>query len=76
MNEVSQNVIVGKYISVFIDIDDTGFSNLDLKSEAAIERVATDMGAIKINGKIGVNSGVDITISPVVQSIGKAISDL
>jgi hypothetical protein len=87
---VSQNVIVGEDIPVivelfgagvgakmqgFIEIDATGISDVGLRGEAAIEGPATDKGDIKINGKIGVNSGVDITPSPALENIGKALNE-
>jgi hypothetical protein len=37
--------------------------------------VGTDKGDLKINGKIGVNSGVDITPSPALENIGKTLNE-
>jgi hypothetical protein len=65
---------VGVKAQGFIEIDANGVSDFGLRGEGAIEGVFTDKGDLKINGKIGVNSGVDITASEGVQTIGKILN--
>ncbi len=66
---------VGVKIQGFIEIDINGISDVGLRGEAAIEGVGTDKGDLKINGKMGVNSGVDITPSPALENIGKSLNE-
>lgn len=67
--EVATGGVGGKG-QVFIEMDGDGFSDLGVRGEAEIKR-----GDLKIGGKFGVNSGVDITPSPSVRAIGKALSE-
>ena len=66
---------VGVKMQGFIEFGEDGVSDIGLRGEAAIEGVLTDKGDLKINGKIGVNSGVEITPSPAVENIGKALNE-
>ncbi|POY37336.1 hypothetical protein C3K47_06105 [Solitalea longa] len=90
VDDISQNVIVpGKVVELvefggggvgvkaqgFIEIDSDGVSDFGLRGEASVEGVFTDKGDLKISGKMGVNSGVDITPSPAVQGIGNTLND-
>lgn len=59
----------------FIEIDGNGISDFGLRGEASLEGVFTDKGDLKINGKMGINSGVDITGSPAVQGIGNILNE-
>jgi hypothetical protein len=66
---------VGVKMQGFIEFGEDGVSDIGLRGEAAIEGMGTDKGDLKINGKIGVNSGVEITPSPAVENIGKALNE-
>jgi hypothetical protein len=59
----------------FIEWSDGSISDLGLRGDAGIDGVFTDKGDIKIIAKMGVNSGVDISPSPAVISIGKVITE-
>lgn len=86
---VSKNVLVPSFVSTgvdvggagvgakgqfFIEMDGTGVTDLGLRAEAGVEGVFTDKGDVKVSGKIGVNSGVDVSATPGAVAIGQAIS--
>ncbi len=66
---------VGVKMQGFIEWDGKGISDIGLRGEAGIEGVLTDKGDLKVSGKLGVNSGVDISVTPGVSAIGKALSN-
>ena len=59
----------------FIEWSEGSISDLGLRGDAGIDGAFTDKGDIKIIAKMGVNSGVDISPSPAVISIGKVITE-
>lgn len=65
----------GTKVQGFIEWDGNGISDIGLRGEASVEGVGTDKGDLKVSGKLGVNSGVDISVSPAVSAIGKALSN-
>lgn len=86
---VSKNVLVPSFVGsgvdaggagvgakgqFFIEMDGNGVTDLGLRGEAGVEGVLTDKGDVKISGKIGINSGVDVSATPGAIAIGQAIS--
>jgi len=70
----------GGKVQAFIEIDSKGeVSDIGIRSEASLEGAWTEKGDIKIGGKMGVNSGVQITgsdaVQPVVQYLNGNISN-
>lgn len=65
----------GVKVQGFIEMGGDGFTDGGIRGEAGVEGVGTDKGDIKITGKIGVNSGVDISTTPAVEAIGKFLNE-
>lgn len=89
VGDVSKNVLVPSFVAsgvdaggggvgakgqFFIEMDGTGVTDLGLRAEAGVEGVLTDKGDVKISGKIGINSGVDVSATPGAIAIGQAIN--
>lgn len=89
---ISQNVKVPGIIPEFVDISGGGvgvklqgfveigpngvISDGGIRMEGSIEGPLTDKGDIKIGGKMGVNSGVQVTTSQAVDDIAQNINEL
>ena len=70
---------VGTKVQGFIEWDNKGvICDGGIRGEASLEGPFSDKGDIKVNGKMGVNSGVEVTATPaahaVVESINQAIT--
>ena len=60
----------GAKVQAFIEFGPGGeMSDIGMRAEGSVEGAWTEKGDIKINGKIGVNSGVQITGSEAVQPV-------
>ncbi|MBC6493032.1 tetratricopeptide repeat protein [Flavihumibacter stibioxidans] len=68
---------VGGKFQGFIEFNRDGtIADAGVRGEASLEGPLTDRGDIKVNGKLGVNSGVDVTGSDAANGIADSINGL
>ncbi|MBC6491900.1 hypothetical protein ACFSQD_10750 [Flavihumibacter stibioxidans] len=67
---------VGGKVQYFVEVGPDGVSDVGIRAEASLEGPLTDKGDIKVSGKLGINSGVDVTATPAAESIGKTIGGM